>query len=98
MGNLPIPDHHLMPWCNRRMEQTFAYVKSVDRRFSTMNMKNIHLIARSQQCHTPLWLARNLDVIDDSSVKKAYYEEIEKYENAFTLEEAMEAFAEASSD
>ena len=64
-------------------------------RFSTMTMENIQMVARSRQCHTSTWLASHLDEIDDGSVKEAYLRQIERYENAFTIEEAIENFTAA---
>ena len=95
MGNLPITDDKVLVWKNRRLESSFAFLKSVYRRFSTMTMENIQMVARSRQCHTSTWLASHLDEIDDGSVKEAYLRQIERYENAFTIEEAIENFTAA---
>ena len=85
MGYLPIGDDQVLVWENRRMESSFAYLKSVFRRFSTMTIDNIQMVARSRQCHTSTWLAHHLDEVDDESVKKAYFRQIEKYEHAITI-------------
>ena len=95
MGDLPITDDKILVWENRRLESSFAFLKSVYRRFSTMTMENIQMVARSRQCHTSTWLASHLDEIDDGSVKEAYLRQIERYENAFTIEEAIENFTAA---
>ena len=92
MGSLPIADNKVLVWENRRLESSFAYLKSVYRRFSTMTIDNIQMVARSPQCHTSTWLANNLDEVDDGSVKEAYLRQIERYEQAFTIEEAIENF------
>ena len=92
MGSLPIEDDKVLVWENRRIESTFAYLKSVYRRFSTMTIDNIQMVARSRQCHTSAWLAHHLDEIDDGSVKEAYLRQTERYQNAFTIEEAIENF------
>ena len=52
MGSLPIADDKVLVWENRRLESSFAYLKSVYRRFSTMTIDNIQMVARSRQCHT----------------------------------------------
>ena len=92
MGALPIADDKVLVWENRRLESSFAYLKSVYRKFSTMTMDNIQMVARSRQCHTSTWLAHHLDEVDDGSVKEAYLRQIEQYEHAFTIEEAIEHF------
>ena len=92
MGALPIADDKVLVWENRRLESSFAYLKSVYRKFSTMTMDNIQMVARSRQCHTSTWLAHHLDEVDDGSVKEAYLRQIEQYEHAFTIEEAIENF------
>ena len=92
MGFLPISDDKVLVWENRRLESSFAFLKSVYRRFNTMTIDNIQMVARSRQCHTSTWLASHLDEIDDGSVKEAYLRQIERYEQAFTIEEAIENF------
>ena len=61
----------------------------------TMRIENVQMISRSRQNHSALWLANNMDSAPFGSAKKAYYGQIERFENEFTLEQAEELFAEA---
>ena len=93
MGNIGVDDDCVMQWSQRRIEASFAFLKCCARRFETMRGENIQMLARARQNHVSTWVAMNLDMISDASTKEAYYERIEKYEYDFTLEEAVESFA-----
>lgn len=60
-----------------------------------MRVESVQMISRSRQNHTSFWLANNMDSVPFGSAKKAYNEAIERFENAFTLDEAEELFSEA---
>ena len=95
MKALPLSDEYVMAWSQRSMEASFAFLKCSDKRFDTMRSENVQLLARARQNHTSSWVAYDLDKIADGSVKKAYYERMEMYEHAFTLEDAVESFTDA---
>ena len=95
MGTLPLSDDHVMEWSQRRIESSFAFLKCSAKRFDTMRVENIQVLARARQNHTSSWVAYDLDKISDRSVKQAYYERMEMYEHDFTLEDAMESFNDA---
>ena len=57
-----------------------------------MSGKNVANVARARQNHLALWLKLNCDAIDSGSVKKAYERQMERYQEAFTLNDAMTAF------
>ena len=95
MSDLGIDDDYVMEWSQRKMESSFAFLKSMDRRFDTMRPENVQVLARARQNHTSSWVAYDLEKITDHSVKKAYYERMEKYEHDFTLADAVESFTDA---
>ena len=95
MGSIEVSDDFLMQWSQRRIEASFAFLKCCRRRFETMRTENVELLARARQNHLSAWVNFNLDEITDGSVKKAYYEQMEKYEHDFTLEDAVESFNDA---
>ena len=95
MSDLGIADDYVMEWSQRRIESSFAFLKCIAKRFETMRLENVQVLARARQNHTSSWVAYDLDKISDHSVKKAYYERMEKYEHDFTLEDAVESFTDA---
>ena len=81
--------HH---WCFRRVESTFAFLKATARFYSTMTGNNVANLARARQNHLDLWLKHNRGAINSGSVKESYERQIARYEEAFTLNDAMSAF------
>ena len=57
-----------------------------------MTVKNVANLARARQNHVALWLKHNCDALQSESVKKAYERQMERYQEAFTLNDAMTAF------
>ena len=55
----------------------------------------MQMICRSRQNHTALWFEMNMDVLSSGSAKAAYLEQIERFQNAFTLDQAEQLFSEA---
>ena len=55
----------------------------------------MQMISRSRQNHTALWFEMNMDVLSSGSAKAAYCEQIERFQNAFTLDQAEQLFSEA---
>ena len=78
--------------CFRRVESSFAFLKATARYYATMTGNNVANIARARQNHLSLWLKHNCDAIHSGSVKKDYELQMERYGEAFTLEDAMTAF------
>ena len=58
-----------------------------------MRIDNVQIIARSRQNHTSIWLSNNMDSVPSGSAKRAYYEQIERYQQAFQLDDAEELFS-----
>ena len=75
------------------MESTFAFLKACSRRYSTMTDVNVASISRARQNHLSTWLRFNKDAFEGGSVKQAYIAQIQRNEDAFTLEEAEQCFA-----
>ena len=91
--SLPISDNKVVPWTNRRIESAFAYLKTVDKKFSTMIASNVHMIAVSKMNHLASWIQSNSQVASTSSARASYYELRRKREAEFTLEAAIEEFS-----
>ena len=51
------------------------------------------MIARARQNHTAIWVANNMDSVPTGSAKAAYYEQMDRYQNEFTLADAEERFS-----
>lgn len=58
-----------------------------------MRIENIQMIARARQNHTAIWVANNMDSVPTGSAKAAYYEQMDRYQNEFTLADAEERFS-----
>ena len=94
--DLPIPDSKLVEWTNRKVESAFAYLKSCDRKFSTMLSANVQMTALSKMNHISSWLQSNRHRVSSASAKADYYELRRKREVQFTLETAVEEFLSAN--
>ena len=57
--DLPISDSKFVEWTNRKVESAFAYLKSCDRKFSTMLTANVQMTALSKMNHISSWLQSN---------------------------------------
>ena len=95
MKDLPIPDSKLVEWTNRKVESAFAYLKSCDKKFSTMLSANVQMTALSKMNHISSWLQSNRHRVSSASAKADYYELRRKREAQFTLETAVEEFLSA---
>jgi len=84
-----ITAHHQ---CFRRVESTFAFLKATARYYMTMKGNNVANLARARQNHVDIWLRHNRDAIHSGSVKLSYERQIQRYQEAFTLNDAMTAF------
>ena len=91
IGKLPsnITAHHQ---CFRRVESTFAFLKATARYYMTMTGNNVANLARARQNHLDIWLRHNREAIHSGSVKLSYERQIQRYQEAFTLDDAMTAF------
>jgi len=78
--------------CFRRVESSFAFLKATARYYATMTGNNVANIARARQNHLAAWLRLNRDAVNSGSVKEAYERQIARYQEAFTLNDAMTAF------
>ena len=57
-----------------------------------MTGNNVANLARARQNHLDLWLKHNRNAIHSGSVKESYERQIARYQEAFTLNDAMSAF------
>ena len=57
-----------------------------------MTGNNVANLARARQNHLAAWLRHNRDAIHSGSVKESYERQIARYQEAFTLNDAMTAF------
>ena len=94
--DLPISDSKFVEWTNRKVESAFAYLKSCDRKFSTMLTANVQMTALSKMNHISSWLQSNRHRVSSASAKADYYELRRKREVQFTLETAIEEFLSAN--
>ena len=95
MRDLPIPDEKAVEWTNRRVESAFAYLKSIDKKFSTMITDNVQMTALAKMNHISSWLQSNRHRVSTASARADYYELRRKRETSFTLEMAVEEFLSA---
>ena len=58
----------------------------------TMTGNNVANLARARQNHVDIWLRHNREAIHSGSVKQSYERQIQRYQEAFTLNDAMTAF------
>ena len=61
-----------------------------------MRIENVQMICRSRQNHTGLWFEMNMDAFSSGSAKAAYLEQIERFQNAFTLDQAEQLFSDVN--
>ena len=61
-----------------------------------MTGNNVANLARARQNHLDLWLKYNREAFESGSVKLSYERQIARYQEAFTLNDAMTAFEAAS--
>ena len=57
-----------------------------------MTGNNVANLARARQNHLDIWLRHNPEAIRSGSVKLAYERQIQRYQEAFTLDDAVTAF------
>ena len=92
MNNLPLAEDDVLCWTNRRIESTFAFLKAVDRRFTTMRPETVQMVSMSMQNHLSAWIVANADAISSVGAYTAYRQLKEKRAAQFTLESAMADF------
>ena len=92
MYNLPLDDDEVLSWTNRRVESTFAFLKAVDRRYSTMTTENIQMVSMAIQNHLSAWIISNGESISSVGAHRAYLELREKRAQQFTLQWALDNF------
>ena len=92
MYNLPLDEDEVLSWTNRRVESTFAFLKAVDMRYSTMTTENIQMVSMAIQNHLSAWIMSNGQSISSGGAYKAYLDLREKRAQQFTLQYAMDNF------
>ena len=93
--DLPIEDSKVMEWTNRKVESAFAYLKQVDRKYTTLANANLQMISLAKMNHLSSWLQTNSHRVSSASAKADYYELRRKRESEFTLEMAVDEFLSA---
>ena len=85
-------DHCIIVSCLMHTTLNAAFLKAVDRKFTTMGDEHVQMVSMSIQNHLALWMASHPESIPNHGADRAYHELRRKRAERFTLESAIERF------